>query len=44
MLYFYSPTPNRKRMSQKLYRKLPHNSAELTAHTKPGLTRGTKLL
>jgi len=32
---------NRKRISQKLYRKLPRNSAETHSHTKPGLTRGT---
>jgi hypothetical protein len=31
----------RKRISQKLYQKFPHNFAGLTAHTKPGLTRGT---
>jgi len=27
---------HRKRVSQKLYRKFAHNSAELTAHSKPG--------
>jgi hypothetical protein len=32
---------HRKRISQKLYHEFPHNSAKLTAHTKPGLTRGT---
>src|SRR5258706_2135419 len=27
---------HRKRISQKLYRKFAHNSAELTIHSKPG--------
>jgi hypothetical protein len=35
---------HRKRISQQLYRTHPHNSAELTAHNKLGLTFGTQQL